>query len=391
MPNAALGSELEIRHAAGLYRERLIRDDGAGVGVTRAGKPMVNFCSNDYLGLSHHSRVVQALESGARKWGVGAGASHLVTGHTAAHEALEEELADFVGAERALLFSTGYMANLGVVSALVSRGDTVIGDRLNHASLIDAALLSRARLRRYPHADAAAAERLLAGATGQKLLATDGVFSMDGDLAPVPALLDSCSRHDSWLLVDDAHGFGVLGANGRGILEHFSLWPRAPGPRPLIYMATLGKAAGVFGAFVAGDRDLIETLVQSARTYIYTTAPPPALAEATRAALRVIREEPWRHEKLHDHIRYFRAATRQLDLPLAESSTAIQPIILGDDGRAMAASRLLCERGLWVTAIRPPTVPAGTSRLRITLSAAHEREHIDRLLDALAVACKRSA
>ncbi len=340
---------------------------------------MLSFCSNDYLGLANHPEVVAALQRGAAHWGVGSGSAHLVNGHSAAHHALEEELADFVGRPRALLFSTGYMANLGVISALAGRGETVFEDRLDHASLLDGALLSRATLRRYPHADAAE----LAGLAdrGQvRLIATDGVFSMDGDLAPLPALAQVARQTGAWLQVDDAHGIGVLGTEGRGSLDHFGLGPQqAP-----ILMGTLGKALGTFGAFVAGSEELIETLIQRARPYIYTTATPPALAEATRTSLALARREEWRRERLRALIRRFRQGASQLGLPLGDSCTPIQPLLAGSARRALVWARALEDAGLLVTPIRPPTVPEGTARLRITLTASHTDRDLDRLLESLA-------
>lgn len=355
------------------------------VEVVVEGRRLVNFCSNDYLGLARHPRVTAALHSAATEWGVGSGASHLVTGHGREHARLEEELAAYVGRERALLFSTGYMANLAALTTLVSRGDHVLLDRLSHASLIDAALLSGARLNRYPHADAQAAQRLLeqhAPATGRRvrILATDGVFSMDGDVAPVNALARLASQHGAWLVVDDAHGLGVLGARGRGTLEHLGALSVDEVP---VLIGTLGKAFGTFGAFIAGSQALIELLVQRARTYIYTTALPQALAAATRAALRIAQEESWRRERVLALTERFRAAARAFDLPLTASRTPIQPVIVGRAEAALDASRALREAGFWVAAIRPPTVPPGTARLRVSLSADHDESHVDALVECL--------
>jgi len=375
----SLHHELEQRRAASLYRRREVLTSAQGVEVTVDGVRLLAFCSNDYLGLANHPEVVRAFQDGAARYGVGAGASHLVSGHSAAHHALEEELADFVGTERVLLFSTGYMANLGVVTALSARHDTLFEDRLNHASLIDAARLARIRVTRYPHADAAALARALTGAKSPALIATDAVFSMDGDVAPLPALAALAGQHGARLLADDAHGFGVLGAHGRGSFEAQGVELAGPA----ILMGTLGKALGTFGAFVAGEAALIETLIQRARTYIYTTALPPAVAEATRAALALVRTEAWRRERLRTLVARFRAGAQQLGLRLGASDTAIQPVILGDAAAALAASQALRARGIWVPAIRPPTVPAGSARLRITFSAGHTDEHVDRLLEAL--------
>ncbi len=342
---------------------------------------MLAFCSNDYLGLAAHPEVRAAFQRGAERYGVGSGAAHLISGHSRAHHALEEELAAFTGRPRALLFSTGYMANLGLVSALMGRGDQLFEDRLNHASLIDAAQLSRARLRRYAHGDMSVlGDQLDQAPVGERMILTDGVFSMDGDLAPLPELAALARRHRAWLMVDDAHGLGVLGESGAGSLEHFGLGS-AQVP---ILMGTLGKALGGFGAFVAGSDDLIETLIQQARSYIYTTAPPPALAEAVRASLRLVRDEPWRRERLGQLVARFRAGTAKLGLPLMTSTTPIQPLLAGSAERALAWSRQLEEQGILVTAIRPPTVPEGSARLRITLSAAHSDDQLERLLAALA-------
>jgi 8-amino-7-oxononanoate synthase len=345
------------------------------------GRPLLNFCSNDYLGLAADPRVVEALRTAAANWGVGSGAAHLVTGHTAGHHALEEELAEFTGREAALLFSTGYMANVGVITALAARGEVLLQDKLNHASLLDGARQSDARLLRYAHANAAEAARLAAAhAESLVLLATDGVFSMDGDVAPLRELAATAMRHDAWLLVDDAHGFGVLGARGAGSLEAAGL---SADEVPLL-MGTLGKACGTFGAFVAGDRAVIELILQRARSYIYTTALPPAVAAATRASLAILRAEGGRRERLGQLIARFRMGAAQRGLPLATSITPIQPILVPGAEQCMAASRQLMERGFWVSAIRHPTVPAGTERLRVTLSAGHREQDVEALLDALA-------
>lgn len=375
---ADLEQALERLRAAGLYRRRRVQDRPQQPEAIVDGRPMLSFCSNDYLGLANHPVVIAALQRGAERWGVGSGAAHLVNGHSAAHHALEEELADFTGRLRALLFSTGYIANIGIISALTGRGDTLWQDRLNHASLLDGALLSRATLRRYPHADAAELDRLL-GNRDTRMIASDGVFSMDGDLAPLPALALIARRAGAWLLVDDAHGLGVLGREGRGTLDHFGL----DAEQVPILMGTLGKAFGTFGAFVAGSDALIETLIQRARSYIFTTAAPPALAEATRTSLALVRREDWRREHLQALIARFRAGANQLGLPLSESPTPIQPLIAGSSHQALAWAAELEARGILVGAIRPPTVPEGSARLRICLSAAHTETMVDRLLDAL--------
>lgn len=374
-----LEADLAQRRAQHRYRERLILESPQGAVIRVGDETLVSFCSNDYLGLANHPQVIGAFRAGAERYGVGAGASHLVSGHSRAHHALEEELADFVGTERALLFSTGYMANLGVVSALTERHETIFEDRLNHASLIDAARLTRAKLSRYPHADTNQLAKMLVAARRPGLVTTDAVFSMDGDVAPLAELSLLASKHGVRLLADDAHGLGVLGKNGRGSFEYLDISP-AP---PAILMGTLGKALGVFGAFVAGEAALIETLIQRARTYIYTTALPPAVAEAARAGLKLVREESWRRERLQARVAQFRAGAQNLGLSLTSSPTPIQPLILGDTRAALAASGWLRERGILVTAIRPPTVPEGSARLRVTFSAVHEPTHVDRLLEAL--------
>ena len=377
---AKLTAQLLEREQAALYRRRQVLESPQGVEVSLDGRGYLNFSSNDYLGLANHPQVVKALVNGAQQWGVGSGAAHLITGHSLPHHALEEELADFTGCPRALLFSTGYMANLGTVSALLGRGDTVFEDRLNHASLIDAGILSRARLQRYQHVDSAdLLTRLQTSQPGNKMVLTDGVFSMDGDLAPLPKLAEVCQQANAWLMVDDAHGLGTIGAQGRGSLEHFKLDTRAV---PIL-VGTLGKAFGTFGAFVAGSEALIESLIQQARSYVYTTALPPAVAEATRASLRLVKTESWRREKLQALIQRFRQGASELDLPLMASCTPIQPLVLGDATRALHISQYLREQGFLISAIRPPTVPVGTARLRITFSAAHEEQHVDRLLTAL--------
>jgi 8-amino-7-oxononanoate synthase len=345
------------------------------------GRRCIDFCSNDYLGISAHPRVVAALVQAATEHGVGARASHLITGHQHAHDALEEALAAHTGRERALLFSTGYMANLGLATALVPKGGLVLGDALNHASLIDAGRISRAQLDWYDHADAAALGAKLADrAPGPALVLTDGVFSMDGDVAPLPALAAACRRHGARLAVDDAHGIGVLGGRGGGTVEHFGLGARDV---PAL-VGTLGKAFGSFGAFVAGDADLVETLIQRARTYIYTTALPVPVAAATLAALEVSAAESWRRVRVLALAERFRSLAEAAGLPLAASRTPIQPVLVGAADAAVEASRRLLERGHYVAAIRPPTVPAGTSRLRVALSAAHRDADVEDLVAALA-------
>jgi 8-amino-7-oxononanoate synthase len=383
-PNAdSLAADLAGLAAAGRRRSRheVTHRSRGNVRVRVAGDELVAFCSNDYLGLADHPRVVAAFVDAAREWGVGSGASHLLSGHCREHHALEEELAAYTGRPRALLFSTGYMANLAVVTTLLGRGDRVFEDRLNHASLLDAGLASGARFARYPHAEVAAlGARLERTGSGRAMVATDGVFSMDGDVAPLRELAATCRSHGAWLFVDDAHGLGVLGPTGRGSVEVAGL---GADDVPIL-MGTLGKAFGTFGAFVAGPDDLVETLLQAARTYIYTTALPPAVAAATRASLRVMQDEPWRRDKVLAHAARFRREAANLGLRLLDSATPIQPVVLGGEAAAVAASEFLRDRGLWIPAIRPPTVPAGSSRLRITFSAAHEDADVDRLLEVLA-------
>lgn len=377
-----LASRLASRRAEDLYRLRPLLDSPQGPEVVVDGQRLLAFCSNDYLGLASHPEVIRALREGAERWGVGGGASHLVIGHSAPHHQLEEALAAFTRRPRALLFSTGYMANLAVVTALIGRGDTVLQDRLNHASLLDAGLLSGARFSRYLHNDTASLAARLDKAEGDTLVISDGVFSMDGDLADLPGLSAAARARGAWLMVDDAHGFGVLGAGGGGCVEHFALGlEEVP-----VLVGTLGKAFGTAGAFVAGSEELIETLIQFARPYIYTTSQPPAVACATLKSLQLLRDEGWRRQHLRNLIVRFRRGAQELGLTLMDSPTPIQPLLVGDSGRAMRLSARLRERGLLVGAIRPPTVPAGTARLRITLTAAHDEAQVDRLLDGLALA-----
>ncbi|HEX8593212.1 MAG TPA: 8-amino-7-oxononanoate synthase [Pseudomonas sp.] len=375
-----LHARLDARRAENLYRQRPLLQSPQGPLVVVDGQPLLAFCSNDYLGLANHPDVIAAWQAGADKWGVGGGSSHLVIGHSGPHHDLELALADLTGRPRALLFSNGYMANLGAVTALVGQGDTVLEDRLNHASLLDAGLLSGARFSRYLHNDADSLATRLEKASGDTLVVTDGVFSMDGDLADLPALAQATKAKGAWLMVDDAHGFGPLGANGGGIVEHFGLgMDDVP-----VLIGTLGKAFGTSGAFVAGSQELIETMIQFARPYIYTTSQPPALACATLKSLELLRTEHWRREHLTRLIAQFRSGAEQIGLTLLDSFSPIQPILIGDAGRAMRLSQMLRECGVLVTAIRPPTVPAGSARLRVTFSAAHTQAQVQLLLNALA-------
>ena len=375
-----LATRLAERRVAHLYRQRPLLESPQGPQVRVDGGELLAFCSNDYLGLANHPEVIQAMRDGAAQWGVGGGASHLVIGHSTPHHQLEEALAEFTGRPRALLFSTGYMANLAAVTALVGQGDTVLEDRLNHASLLDAGLLSGARFSRYLHNDADSLANRLEKATGNTLVVSDGVFSMDGDLADLPALCAAARQKGAWLMVDDAHGFGPLGATGGGIVEHYGLGiEEVP-----VLVGTLGKGFGTAGAFVAGSEELIETLIQFARPYIYTTSQPPAVACATLKSLQLLQTESWRREHLNRLIARFRSGAAEIGLRLMDSPTPIQPILVGDSERALRLSALLRERGLLVGAIRPPTVPAGSARLRVTLSAAHSAAQLEQLLDALA-------
>lgn len=372
-------AELQSLNQQSLYRRRRVVESPQSVLMQLDGRQVVNFCSNDYLGLANHPEVIAAFKRGVDQYGVGSGSAHLICGHSHAHHALEDELAAFTGRERALLFSTGYMANLGAISALVGRGDSVLEDRLNHASLLDGGLLSGARFQRYQHNQLDDLQARLAVSKGKALIVSDGVFSMDGDLALLPGLADLAEQHGAGLLIDDAHGFGVLGANGGGVVEHFGLSQQ----QVPILMGTLGKAFGTFGAFIAGSDALIEYLIQKARTYVFTTAMPAAVAEATRVSLRLLQQEAWRRQHLQVLISRFRAGAEQQGLQLMASATAIQPIILGDSESALLASQRLLAQGFWVSAIRPPTVPAGTARLRITFSSLHTEQQVDALLEAL--------
>lgn len=376
---AELHKELAERAAQGLLRSRRTLNTPQSPHIIVDGKEYLAFCSNDYLGLANHPQLIAALQQGAAQWGVGAGAAHLVSGHFEPHHRLEQQLAAFVGKPAALLFSTGYMANLGVVQALVGRGDTVFADKLNHASLNDAMTLSRAEVKRYRHGDMEQLARSLEQTkSGRKLIITDAVFSMDGDIAPLREMLALCERHDAWLYVDDAHGFGVLGERGRGSLAHFGIESSR-----IIYMATLGKAAGVSGAFVAAEQVVIDTLINHANSYVYTTATPPALSSALQQSLQLIEQGDERRAHLQHLVARLRNGLAGLPWALMESDTAIQPLLIGDNQRALELSAALREQGIWVAAIRPPTVPQGTARLRITLSAEHGESDVDRLVGAL--------
>lgn len=374
-----LRSELAALDADSLRRVRRANEIPCGAKMRVAGREMLSFCSNDYLGLAADPTVAKALIESVVKYGVGSGASHLVSGHYDVHDQLEERLARFLGCERALYFTTGYMANVGVIPALVGRGDAVFADRLIHASLVDGALLSRANLTRYPHNDMAALETALQASTApRKLIVTDGVFSMDGDIAPLAELLALAERFDAWLLVDDAHGFGVLGPQGRGALAEAGLasWR-------IILIGTLSKAAGVSGAFAAGQADVIEWLMQKARTGIFTTASPPVLAAALLTSIDLIEQGDFRRERLNTMIDGLQGTLKLKRWQLLPSRTAVQPVQIGDNAEALRVAAALRDAGVLVPAIRPPTVPKGTARLRISLSARHEVEDVLRLANLL--------
>jgi 8-amino-7-oxononanoate synthase len=384
---ADIATKLALREQEGLYRRRRVIESAQGRELTLDGRTLLNFCSNDYLGLANDPRVRSAFQQGAERWGVGAGAAHLVCGHTTAHHELEEALPEFTGRPRALLFSSGYAANLGAINGLVGRGDFVFEDRLNHASLLDGGLSSGARLKRYRHRDVNELDtqlNLVADAQGRKLIVTDGTFSMDGTTCNIDELAQTARQHGAWLMIDEAHSLGAIGKQGRGLVAG-----AASGSDDVqVLIGTLGKAFGTQGGFVAGSEELIETLIQQARTYIYSTALPAAVAVATLASLQISLEEEWRRERLHELITAFRAGAEHLGLKLLDSATPIQPVILGDEQSALAMSAMLEEQGLLVSAIRPPTVPKGSSRLRITFTAAHTDEDLERLLTALANASK---
>ncbi len=375
-----LAAQCTARAQQHLLRRLRRIDHASGPWLESGGRQLLSFCSNDYLGLAQHPQVIAACKRVADDEGVGSTSAHLICGHRAAHAELEQALAAWTGRERALLFSAGYMANIGAHQALLARGDVCVQDKLNHACLLDGARLSGAELLRYPHADVAAAARQLnTRPNAAALLATDGVFSMDGDVAPLRELAALCAQQHATLMVDDAHGLGVFGVNGAGSVNAAGLGQR----EVPVLMATLGKALGCHGAFIAGPAALIEGLLQGARTYIYTTAMPPALAAAALAAVHLAQSETWRREKLTSLITRFRSGARDLGLPLLPSSSAIQPLLLGSADAALATALALEQRGLLVSAIRPPTVPVGKARLRITLSAAHDEDQVDQLLAAL--------
>ena len=380
-----LAASLATTRQAGMYRRRRQVDSAQGRILRVEGRDLLNFCSNDYLGLAADSRIVSAFRDALAFWGAGSGASHLVCGHTAAHEELEEALANFTGRPRALLYSSGYAANVGVINALLSEGDFVFEDRLNHASLLDGGWISRAKFSWYEHVDVADLRAGLVEVESEptrKLIVSDATFSMDGDLCPLDALIAMANERGAWLMVDDAHGIGVHGAGGVGLVDpaHYST-EDVP-----ILIGTLGKAFGVAGAFVAGDDALIETLLQRSRNYIFTTAMPSAMAAAISASLKIVQEEEWRRERIRQLVTRFREGASELGFALLPSESPIQPLVVGDPGVAVEMSQKLEQNGCLCTAIRPPTVPVGTSRLRITLTAAHKPQDVDDLLEALTVA-----
>lgn len=373
-----LRTRIQERQAQHLYRKPRLSDSAQQPVMTINGKVLLNFCSNDYLGLANHPNIIKAFQQAAHQYGVGSGAAHLINGHSRLHQQLEEALAAWLGRDRALLLSTGYMANLAVANALMDKDDIIFQDRLNHASLIDGALMSDAKLVRYAHNDVEHLQkRIISHPSADAMIMTDGVFSMDGDVAPLTALSPVAQHHQAWLMVDDAHGFGVLGQTGGGLVEQLGL-TQTDVP---ILMGTLGKAFGTAGAFVAGSHDLIEYLIQVARPFIYTTAQPPAIAGATLASLELVKTEHWRREHLQNLIKQFRQGAEQLGLQLLDSPTPIQPIIIGDSSKALQISQKLEELGLLVIAIRPPTVP--TARLRVTFSASHTHDQVEQLLTGL--------
>jgi 8-amino-7-oxononanoate synthase len=378
--DATLQAQLNLRREEHLYRTRLNVASGCSSTLSVEGRSLINFCSNDYLGLASHPDISLALKQAADLYGTGSGASHLVSGHSVVHQKLEEQLAQYTGRPRALLFSTGYMANMGVINALVGRRDLVLQDQLNHASLLDGGRLSQADFKRYKHVDMASLEqRLEQSSAERKLIVSDGVFSMDGNLAPLSEISTLAEKHNAWLMVDDAHGVGVLGPQGGGLVEQLGMnLKQVP-----VLVGTLGKSFGTFGAFVAGSEALIETLIQFSRSYIYTTALPPAVAAATLASLKIVRQESWRRDKLVQLVTRFRRGAEQIGLQLGASNTPIQPVLINNDAKVMQVGQSLRDAGFLVGAIRPPTVPVGTGRLRITFSADHSEEQVDQLVAAL--------
>ena len=375
-----LREKLENRQARNLYRHRLNSSSACKSEMLVEGRNVVNFSSNDYLGLANHADLAHALSAGVKKFGVGSGASHLISGHHQVHKMLEEQIAQFTGRSRALFFANGYMANMGVLGSLLSDQDLILSDELNHASLIDGCRLSRARCLRFKHANYHDLQEKISSAKFRYcVVVTDGVFSMDGDTAPLNEISEICRKYGAWLMVDDAHGFGVLGRNGGGLVEMLGL----DSDQVPILVGTFGKSFGTYGAFVAGSEALIESLIQFSRNYIYTTAPPPALAYATSASIKIVERESWRLKRVAENVEYFRALALCRGLSLPQSDTPIQPILVGNDERVADLGSLLLNRGFLVGAIRPPTVPVGSGRLRISISAEHSKEQLDGLINIL--------
>lgn len=375
----SLQKELDQRQIDGLLRQRRLLDSPQAEHIVANNKPYLSFCSNDYLGLANHPTLIAAMQQAAGDAGVGSGASGLVTGHHRYHDDLEKRLAQFVNLPAALLFSTGYMANIGTLGALAGRGDAIFADKLNHACLNDGSYYSLAEFNRFAHNDVAALENLLKASTAKhKLIAVDAVFSMDGDIAPIPEYLALCEKYDAYLYMDDAHGFGVLGKHGKGSLSHFNL----KSPR-IIMMATLGKAAGVAGAFVAGEQVVIDYLIQKAKSYVYSTPAPPALSATLAASVKLIEQGDDLRANLNRLIAYLKDNLKLKKWQLMASDTSIQPLIVGGNKEALALSEYLQSLGILVPAIRPPTVPVGTARLRISLSAAHTLEDVQKLVVAI--------
>jgi 8-amino-7-oxononanoate synthase len=379
----SIQKQLDERAEANLYRHRRLVESAQGRELLVDGKSLLNFCSNDYLGLANDQRVKDAFQHGIGQWGVGSGASHLVCGHTTAHHELEEALADFTGRPRCLLFSSGYAANIGTINGLLGNQDYIFEDRLNHASLLDGGLISGARFSRYAHRDTADLKKKLtksSATNNRRLIASDGTFSMDGTICDLAGLVDAASEHGAWLMIDEAHSLGVTGKHGCGLVDQETYSVQDV---PIV-IGTLGKAFGTHGGFVAGSEELAETLIQQARTYIYSTALPAAVAVATLTSLSIARAEEWRREQLRDLISQFRTGAQQIGLDLLNSATPIQPVLLGDEASALRMSAALEDAGFLISAIRPPTVPNNTSRLRVTLTAAHTEQDVDLLLNALA-------
>lgn len=380
MPVADFSLQLSELAQADQLRTRRIIDGPQDAAMLVDGKRVMSYASNDYLGLANHPKVVEAAMRALKRYGLGAGSSHMISGHMRAHHELEEKLTDYICLPKALLFSSGYAANIGILTTLAGRGDTIFADKLNHACLTDGALLSRANFKRYPHCDLVRLEAMLADAkrAGRKLIVTDAVFSMDGDIAPLPELLKLAEQYNALLVIDDAHGFGILGYRGKGSLEHFNLKSER-----IVYMATLGKAAGGYGAFVAGNEDIVEWIMQSARSYIFTTATPPAIAAAMQASLDVMQADRERLKHLRMLIDFFADSLKLQYAKLPFSQTAIQPILIGDNATTMAFAENLRERHMLVPAIRPPTVPPGTARLRVSITANHTADDLFDLITAL--------